>query len=140
MAAPFRITRPPAGLGAASNPEQDLKDYLERLLKMIPAEVIGLYLVGSGLIPKDQPIGLMIWSIVCLFAVVIIRAVGTADPKQGIPTSWTQVLISSVAFVIWLYGMGGPFISYGIHVPYIGSLMVLAWSFFVPYIYRGAAT
>ena len=45
MSAPFRIVKPdydaqPAGRKSHSS-EQDFKFYLERLLKMIPGEVIG---------------------------------------------------------------------------------------------------
>jgi hypothetical protein len=69
---------------------------------------------------------------------VVVRAYGTADPDNNQPASWAQVGISSVAFIIWLYSMGGIFKFYGLHVPYIGSLFVLAWSFFVPFFYKGA--
>ena len=104
---------------------------------MIPGEVVGLYLVGSGLIPKDQTAALVVWSVVCVAAVVVVRAFGTADPKQKLSPAWVQVGISTIAFVIWLYSIGGPFVAFGIYVPFIGSLLVLAWSFFVPYFYKG---
>ena len=138
MSSPFRVTRRKAGLGlAAGDTQQAFKDYLDRLLKMVPAEVIGLYLIGSGLIPKDQTAGLVVWSIVCVAGVVVVRAFGTADPKQNQNPVWVQVGISTVAFVIWLYSIGGPFAAFGLYVPFIGSLLVLAWSFFVPYFYKG---
>ncbi len=138
MSAPYRITRPSIGVRAvAAEPNKDFKFYLDRLLKMIPAEVISLYLVGSGFIPADQPAVLLIWSIVCLVGVVVVRAYGTTDPEKNLPPDWTHVAISSVAFVIWVYSLGGPFAALGWYVPYIGSLLVLAWTFFVPYLYKG---
>jgi hypothetical protein len=141
MSAPYRIER----LGsrskdatAASLPPSDTFDsYLDRLLKMIPAEVISLYLVGGGLIPEDQGLALAIWAGVCLIGVVLLRAYGTADPAQNKSTDWIHVAISSVAFVILVYSLGGPFQEYGLHVPYVGSLLVLAWTFFLPIFYRG---
>ena len=48
-----------------------------------------------------------------------------------------HVAISSVAFVIWVYSLGGPFAVFNLYVPYIGSLLVLAWTFFVPTFYKG---
>lgn len=138
MSAPYRITRPGVGAQAvAAEPNQDFKFYLDRLLKMIPAEVISLYLVGSGFIPADQPAVLLIWSIMCLVGVVVIRAYGTTDPTKNLPPDWAHVAISSVAFVIWVYSLGGPFVAMGWYVPYIGSLLVLAWTFFVPFLYKG---
>ncbi len=141
MSAPFRVVRSSAGTKDLTAPttSQNFKDYLDRLLKMVPGEVIGLYLIGSGLIPTDQLTALVVWSVVCLLAVIVVRAFGTADKAQNLPTDWLQVAIASVAFVIWLYSIGGPFVGLGVHVPYVGSLLVLAWSFFVPLVYKGAA-
>ncbi len=138
MSAPFRIRRSDARLEKVSAKKSEgFKDYLERLIKMIPGEVIGLYLIGSGFIPKDQHAGLLIWSIICLIGVVAVRAYGTTDSEENLPPQWSVVIISSVAFVIWIYSFGGVFKLYGLHVPYIGSLLVLAWTFFVPIVYKG---
>ena len=143
MPAPFRIQRwdaraKTAGLGQMGT----FGAYLDRLLKMIPAEVVSLYLVGVGLVPEDlfaqdRGIALGVWALVCLTGVVILRGYGTADPSSKLPPDWVHVAISSVAFVIWVYSMGGPFEAFGLHVPFIGSLVVLAWTFFAPVFYKG---
>ena len=149
MSAPYRITNPNAGVKVAATPatQADFGSYLDRLMKMVPAEVIGLYLVGSGLIPHDQSLVLTIWALVCLAGVVAIRMWGTADAAAGQPTDWTHVAISAVAFIIWVYTMGGgPFASgaplAAAHesAPYVGSLLVLAWTFFAPIFYKGPAS
>jgi hypothetical protein len=138
MSAPFRIRRPDTGVKAAAvERAENLDFYLDRLLKMIPAEVVSLYLVGSGFIPEGQTIVLTIWAVVCLVGVVAVRAYGTTDPVENKPPDWVHVAISSVAFVIWVYSLGGPFEAQGLAVPYIGSLLVLAWTFFVPIFYKG---
>jgi hypothetical protein len=140
MSAPFRIKRLDAGVTkVARTREDEFKSYLERLLLMIPGEVISLYMVGSGLIPEDQPIALVVWAVVCLVGVIVVRVYGTADPPNNKPTDWVHVAISTIAYVIWVYSMGGPFAEYGLYVPYIGSLLVLAWTFFVPIFYKGPA-
>ncbi len=55
MSAPFRIRRRDVGSRAVSRATGDeFKSYLERLMKMIPAEIVGLYLIGSGFIPEDH--------------------------------------------------------------------------------------
>jgi hypothetical protein len=138
MAAPFRISRStliPKGI--ASKGDQEFRFYLDRLLKMIPGEVVGLYLVGSGFIPSDRAIVLAIWAAICLMGVVVIRAYGTADPASNQAPQLGPIAVSSVAFVIWVYTLGGPFAAFKLHVPYIGSLLVLTWTFFVPVIYKG---
>ena len=140
MSAPFRISRPDARLETtAPGAQESLKFYLDRLLKMIPAEVVTLYLVGSGFVPTDQPVVLAIWALLCLVGVVLLRSYGTADPENDKPTDWVHVAISTAAFMIWVYTLGGPFVAFGLHTSYIGSLLVLAWTFFVPILYRGPA-
>src|SRR5260370_42368163 len=136
MAGPYRISRADnKRVSRAGN--GDINAYLDRLMKMIPGEVVGLYLVGSGLIPKEGAVVLVIWSIVCLIAVVSIKAYGTIDVESNKGPDWAHVAISSVAFVIWVYTLGGPFALFNIAVPYIASLLLLAWTFFVPIFYKG---
>src|SRR5262249_3173130 len=135
---PFRI-RPPSRLkGVAAGGGDDFRPYLDRLLKMIPGEVVGLYLVGGGFIPENAPTVLTVWTLICVIGVIAIRAYGTTDPAEAKPPQWPAVIIATVAFAIWVYTLGGPFKAYNLHVPYIGSLLVLAWTFFVPIVYRGS--
>jgi hypothetical protein len=140
MAAPFRVINPRAKLQKVGAAEAPAREYFERLIKMIPADVVGLYLVGSGFIPADKHAVLALWTFLCLFGVIAVRIWGTADPdpQKRIPPQWPVVGISAVAFVIWIYSMGGVFAVYGLAVPYVGSLLVLAWTFFVPLFYKGS--
>jgi hypothetical protein len=140
MTAPFRI-EPPSGLRVAPGlrgGQDTLKDYLERLLKMIPGEVVGAYLIGAGFIPEGATTPLALWAAICLGLVVIVRVYGTADPEKQLAPQPIPVFVSAVAFVIWVYSMGGPFEKFGLHVPYIGSLAVLLWSFLIPIFYKGS--
>jgi hypothetical protein len=140
MSAPFRIQRPDTGAvraAGAQGSQENFKFYLDRLMKMIPAEVISLYLIGRGFIPFEQPIVLAAWAVVCLAGVLLVRSYGTADPEANKSPDWVHVAISAAAFVIWIYTLGGPFAAANLYVPYVGSLLVLAWTFFVPIFYKG---
>ena len=140
MSAPFRIQRPATGAvraAGAQGSQENFKFYLDRLMKMIPAEVISLYLIGRGFIPLEKPIVLAAWALVCVAGVFLIRAFGTADPEANKSPDWVHVTISAVAFVIWVYTLGGPFEAAKVYEPYVGSLLVLAWTFFVPVVYKG---
>ncbi len=143
MNAPLRIRRPGIGVRAASAPAgEELNAYLDRLMKMIPGEAVGLYLVGLGFVDKDNCAGLALWALVGLVAVIVVRVKGTADPAGGLGPDWAHTVISAVAFVIWVYTMGGPFLACRDIVPYsqrIGSLIVLVWTFFAPLLYKGPA-
>lgn len=142
MAAPLRITKPPipkAGIGKEGDGQPTaVQGYMERLVKLIPAEVVGLYLIGNGIIPPDSKVATVVWSIVCLFLVILVRAEATGDRANKIPTQWFAVVVSSISFVIWVYNMPGPFKVYDLMIPFVGSLAVLVWTFVVPYFYKGS--
>jgi hypothetical protein len=137
MSAPFRIERP-SGLRETGGGGDTFKDYLERLLKMIPGEVVGAYLIGAGFIPPPNRVALAVWAAICLILVVIVRVYGTADPARQLRAQPIPVFVSAVAFVIWVYSMGGPFEKFGLHISYVGSLAVLLWSFLIPFFYKGS--
>jgi hypothetical protein len=134
------VIHPRAKLQKVGTTDEPVREYFERLMKMIPAEVVGLYMVGRGLIPNENRGILAFWTALCLFGVVAVRIWGTADtdPQRPEPPQWPVVGISSVAFLIWVYNMGGVFAAYGLVEPYIGSLLLLAWTFFVPIFYKGS--
>jgi len=83
-------------------------------------------------------VALAVWAGLCLIAVIVLRVYGTADPQKRKPTDWVHVGISGVAFVLWIYSMpGGPFDVNGLYQGWLASLLILAWTFFVPIFYKG---
>jgi hypothetical protein len=140
MSAPLRIENPQSQTRRASSvqPQEGFDAYLNRITKMIPTPVIGLYLVGSSQIPDGQALGLSVWAVVCLLGVIALMVYGTTDRQANKPPDWIHVVLSTFAFAIWVYVLGGPFEAYNLHIPWIGSLLVLAFTFFAPFVYRGA--
>jgi hypothetical protein len=124
--------------GTAREKQTPIQSYMERLVKLIPAEVVGLYLVGQGIIPPDQKIAIVVWSIVCLGLVVLVRAKTTGDRTNSISPQWGAIAVSTISFIIWVYTMPGPFQAYQLAIPYLGSLAVLVWTFVVPFLYQGS--
>ena len=138
MSAPLRIRRSATiQVAAGDQRSEELKSYLDRLLKMIPGEGVGAYLVGSGFVPTDQPIVLVAWTMICLIGVILMKAFGTADARSNLPPDWIHVAVSGVAFLIWVYTLGGPFAVFGLYAPFVGSLLVIAWTYFLPIFYKG---
>jgi len=119
----------------AAAPGDGFKLYLDRLLKLVPAEVLSLYLVGKGFIPSDAVFGSIIWAIFCLLATGLAKAYGTSD--RNVKPDLMHVALSMSAFAIWVYSLGGPISRLVPYQPYIGSLLILAFTFVVPYFYKG---
>lgn len=139
MAAPFRI-RSSQGIKPATE-ATNIQSYMDKLIKLIPAEVIAIYLTGKGFFDPNLSNDLKIigiWSWVCLLLVIIIRIWGTRDISN--PTKkiqWPAVVISAISFLIWVYAVTGNFLGINFDNPKIVSLVILVWTFIIPIFYKG---
>lgn len=132
MAAPFRIRKAPSGgVVATAGPTDPGDAYMERLVKLVPSEVIGVFLAGRGY--ADTWIG--IWSVICMVLVFISRVWGTRDP--GTPVQWKGVVVSLISFAIWIYAIGATILNFVLPDKGIAYIAVLVWTFAVPYFYKG---
>ena len=140
MTAPFRIESPETtSRGVTAAPEagatgaagDDIKQWMDRLIRLVPAEVVAVYLAGRGYATN----WLGIWATVCLVLVFIVRIWGTNEPVKGV--QWPAVGVAAVSFVIWVYAMGGNFLNLTLPDPGIASAAVLVWTVVVPIFYKG---
>ncbi len=124
------------------------KAYLERLVKLIPAEVVALYLAGAGAIkaafpgaaagsvPVSEQAYWWGWTIFCFAAVILVRAWATSSRPEKLAPEWPAVGIAAISFVIWVYSLGDAFDRVGWWEPLLATLLVLAWTFVIPLVYR----
>jgi len=115
------------------------EDYLGRLAKYIPAEIIGLYLATSGAIPHeprkapDQTAMWIIFAINFAFVPAYLLFATTRDKKAPL---WPQVILASIAFPIWVFAIGGPFKELGWYQEWIASVTLtfttVAFGFYKP--------
>jgi hypothetical protein len=83
-------------------------EYLDRLLKYIPAEVIAFYIFVIGRIPENPvppEAKLLQW---ILFIVFFFLNFGYLWRVLHV-RKYQQLIISLVAFVVWVFALGGPF-------------------------------
>lgn len=96
------------------------------------------YPAGANVIPTDKPVFLVAWSVVCLVAVIVIRIYATREKHRRKGPQWVSIVLSAIAFLIWLYALGGPFALLGeFYQPFVGTLLVFSWTLFVPAAYKG---
>ena len=121
--------------------------YQEKLTKLIPAEVVALYLGGKNAIEAffatpanaaggDVPMWWWGWTIVCVVGLFIYRAWATSDAKIDVPPDYLAVIIAMISFVIWVYGFGDAFRVSGLWHPLLATLLVLAWTFLAPKLFE----
>ena len=93
------------GTGTRDQVETRSDNYAERLLKMIPAESVALFITLEGIIsqsPDSKLFGILTWSVfgICLlFTPLYLRSIGGVKKIS-------QILITMIAFVIWALTIG----------------------------------
>jgi len=117
---------PGLAAGAKAPPPED--KYNERLLKYIPAEAITLYLTLMALLSTQADLPWWLG-----WAVFVVGIAATwyylrflLDVKGGV-----QLTISCVAFVIWVFALGGPFKELAWYRPIYGALILPIYTFFI---------
>ncbi|MEL7039379.1 MAG: hypothetical protein AAFO04_27760 [Cyanobacteria bacterium J06592_8] len=119
----------------AGGSESKVDGYFDRVLKYIPADVVGLWLTGSGLIqsqgeeiPKD---GLLwLWFIVGLVLSFFWTRKQTQEAGKRI--AWQQIWLSSGSYIVWVFAIGGPFVNLSFYKPFYGSLLLIFYTSIVP--------
>jgi hypothetical protein len=118
-----------AGRAASDEAPQATRreDFLGRLLKYIPAEVVGLYLAVRGVIPSpktgevDEVTLLWIITAACWALVPIYLWVATS--RDGQKPLLIQILLATIAFPVWVFAIAGPPVS---SVPWLNSHQYVA--------------
>jgi hypothetical protein len=101
--------------------------YKDRLLKLIPSEIVAAYIVLAGIIPiASAKWGLLIVSVVLLILVPLYLW-RIQDVKRLV-----QIVVTTISFVVWIYSIGGPFLYWGIYEKWIASVVLILWTLIVP--------
>lgn len=131
---PFRVITPKtktAGFQDTDLPSQTVVNWADRLIKLIPSEILAAYVSGRALAPEYE----QYWAPVCLALLLIVRAIGTKAPNSS--TQWGAVAIAAISFLIWVYSIGGFFFSLKINDAAIPALAMIAWTVIAPILYKG---
>jgi len=98
-------------------------DYATRVAKYIPGEVLAGYISIGGIISgldASRPRPMLAWLLfgLCLVLtpVYLARTAEKGQPKT------LHLALSTVAFAVWAYAVGGPFAAERWHDPAIGSI------------------
>jgi hypothetical protein len=116
----------PAVANAKARPVED--KYNDRLLKYIPAEAITLYLTLSALLSTQT--GLPWWLGWAAFFVGIAATYYYLRSILNV-SAGRQLTICCVAFVVWVFALGGPFKDLAWYRPIYGALLLPTYTFFI---------
>jgi len=128
----IRVAPPRAQAAAGVTPPVEFDSYFDKAVKYIPADIVAAWVAVTGLvkIARDVPRQTILW--VAFGIGLLVTALWTwkqaAAPGRRPPV--TQAIISTGAFAVWVFALGGPFQ----HVPgqpVYGSLLLILYTLVV---------
>jgi len=125
-----RIIPPPRATRAATPGQQTVPkpdDFLGRLLKYIPAEIVGLYLAVRGVIKPDASPNVFLWAAIITWILVPVYF-WFATTRGGASPLLKQIVLATLAFPVWVIAIGGPLVTqwqWYTDNQYIGSVLLV---------------
>ena len=105
--------------------------YQDRLIKYIPGDVIAVYLAIAGIL-KTASGHIPLQAIQWVVFLVLLPGTWFYLQRVGGVNKWQQILISVIAFVVWVFSLGGPFTQFGWYDPVYGAIVLPLYTFIIP--------
>jgi hypothetical protein len=123
---------------SALGPNTQADDYADRLVKMIPAEIVSLYLFLHSYVSDNgtNKLNWLLWSILILLCLLtpmyLKRIMNVVDGKQ--------IFFTTLAFIFWVLTFGSPFndfIKDEKVLKMISTVLLAMYTFALPIFYKG---
>jgi putative flippase GtrA len=114
---------------------QKLDTYFDRVIKYIPADIVAAWVAVVGIVKSGATgtsAALALWIAFVFGAILTAIWTWKQTSVAGLPAVPKQILISSVAFIVWVFALGGPqFDGLTWYNPMYGSLLLIAYTLIV---------
>ena len=124
---------------------EGIDSFAARVVKYIPADVVAAWVTLSSIVVSqttaspqpgvpasaaltpDYPV---LWGLFVVFLILTALWTWKTTKEPNAPTAKTQIIVSTVSFAVWVFGLGGPFASLDIvrSRPYLGGVALLVWT------------
>jgi len=122
------------------NPTQP---YQDKLVKLIPTEIIGAYLTLAGILgyavqpqktiaPGSDPGSTLNAKLIQIVFFVLLVLTPIYLKKISNVSNVTQLIVTTLSFVVWVYTLGGPFIVWDWYYPLVAPVILVLWSLILP--------
>jgi hypothetical protein len=113
--------------------------YITKVVKYIPAEVVAAYVAASRALEgaKDQvPLETLLWVVTLVLTALTPLWILFAAAEHGKPRPAFQAGAAAVAFVCWVFALGGPFGLQTWYRPVYGTLVLILATLVMPLVER----
>jgi hypothetical protein len=115
-----------------------IDNYYERLIKLIPTEIIGAYLALDNVLVSSNAEIIYRWALIIILVFVTPLNIFLTTKKGTEKTATSQIIISSLSFLVWVYTLGGPFKYFGFYKPFQGTFILVLFTMISSWITKSA--
>jgi len=108
---------------------KETTEYIARLLKLIPSEIVAAYLAIEGIVSTQPAIQNKVLTWVCVFLFILIPFHLWYVFKVR---KVLQIVVTMISFVVWIFSIGGPFLQYPWYLQVYGAVVLILWTITVP--------
>lgn len=115
---------------------RDVKDvtidnFFDQIIKYIPSDIVSAWIAVTGLIDSASdaiPKNKLLWILfIIIIAITVIWTwMQTNEPNKS--PAYRQIFISTTAFIVLVFALGGPFATLKWYQPLYGSLCLIVYS------------
>jgi hypothetical protein len=127
---------------AAGPGGENVDSFAARVVKYIPADVVAAWVTVSSLIASPPMAGAapnaaagtrdstILWVVFVVFLILTAFWTWRTTQEPNTPLAKTQILVSTISFAVWVFGLGGPFTSLEIvrAKPALGGVALIIWT------------
>jgi hypothetical protein len=108
-----------------------LDTYFDRVVKYIPVDIVSAWVFLSAAIEgtgEDVPKFLVLWILFTFFLPLTALWTWKHTSEPNLPPARTQIVVSVVAFIVWVIALGGPFKSIVYYRNLYGSIILVLFT------------
>jgi uncharacterized membrane protein len=119
----------------------DTQSYFDKAVKLVPTEIVGAYMVLAGIIGADaastaaptDSLSKILLTVVFFVLLILtpLYLIFISKVKNKV-----QIVITTLAYILWIYTLGGPFSIWGIYNAKIAAVLLTVWSLVMPLVVR----
>jgi hypothetical protein len=104
--------------------------YFDRIIKYIPADVVGAWVAITGLIAGSSgvPAGTLLWVLLVVMMAITMAWTLQQTALPGKPPAIAQAVLATGSFFVWVFALGGPFTALTFYRPLYGSLLLIVYT------------
>ena len=126
-------------MAPATPSNNDPNTYKDRLVKLIPSEIVTAYITLQGLISGQDEKDKVLYTAIAFISLLILTPFYLS--KIGGVNKIGQIIFTTLAFIIWVMASGGfhnmfPE-SYIFQKDFLGSLLLIIYTLAIPFVYKG---